>query len=278
MGTTVQREDISTAQQGGRNPLLRVDALTVRFGGVVALDGVSLHVKSEEICGVIGPNGAGKTTFFNCLSRLVDVATGAIELDGENIFALARHQVGPRGIGRTFQNIALFPTLSVRDNILVGAHSLIRGGFFAAALALPYNSRSERERVVHIEELIDFLGLRTVHDRLVGDLPFAMQKKVELARALAIRPRLLLLDEPAGGLNHEEVEQLALLITSLRDKLKLSILLVEHHLNLVMRVSDRVVVFDFGKKIAEGVPVEVQNNPMVIEAYLGRKREDVGPP
>jgi len=236
---------------------------------VVALDSVSFDVERGHICGLIGPNGAGKTTLFNCVSRLYDVQGGTIELDGESLLGVPRHAIPRLGIGRTFQNLALFETMSVRDNILAGGHARSRGGFLANALRVPLVAREERKLQDRANHLIEELELIEVAGAPVAALPFATRKRVELARALASQPRLLLLDEPAGGLKHEEVERLRDLIRSLRDRLELTILLVEHHLGLVMRVSDRVVVLDFGRTIAEGTPDEMGKHPEVIRAYLG---------
>jgi len=241
----------------------------VRFGGIVALDGVSFDVYAGEIVGLIGPNGAGKTTLFNCLSRLYDFERGSIVFDGQSLQDLPRHRIPELGIGRTFQNLALFRSMSVRQNVLVGGHCRTRGGFLVNALRLPLVAREEQRLEHQARGLIELLGLSGVIARRVADLPFGVQKRVELARALACEPKLLLLDEPASGLNHEELEGLMTLIRRVRDELRVTVLLVEHHMNLVMRVSDRVVALDFGRKIAEGTPSEVQSNPELIRAYLG---------
>jgi branched-chain amino acid transport system ATP-binding protein len=251
------------------DPLLRVRDVSVRFDGILALDGVSFEVRRGEICGLIGPNGAGKTTLLNCLSRLYQVEKGAIELDGRALLDAARHQIARFGVGRTFQNLALFHTMTVRDNILAGGHSRTRGGFLTNALRLPLAAREESRLHDRANQLLAELDLVGVAGVPVAALPFVTRKRVELARALAAEPRLLLLDEPAGGLEHEEVERLRELIRSLRDRLNLTILLVEHHLGLVMRLCDRIVALDFGRAIAAGTPDEMRRHPEVIRAYLG---------
>ena len=252
-----------------RTSLLSVDGVTVRFGGITALDKVSFSVTAGDIVGLIGPNGAGKTTLFNCLSRLYSFTEGAIVFEDRPLVATPPHGIASLGIGRTFQNLALFRTMTVRQNIMLGGHCRGATGFFANALRLPRVRREEGELECHADQLIELLDLRSVAQTRVTDLPFGTQKRVELGRALASRPKLLLLDEPAGGLNHEEVGVLMGLLRQVRERLRLTILLVEHHMNLVMRVSDQVVALDFGRVIADGTPAEVQNNADVIRAYLG---------
>ena len=250
-------------------PLLSVRGVSVRFGGVIALDNVSFDVQAGQIAGLIGPNGAGKTTLFNCLSRLYQPSNGEILFEGASVLATPRHRIPDIGIGRTFQNVALFDRLTVLENVMVGRHSQTGSSFLANALRLPSAVREQAGARDRAMELIEFMDLRAFTHWPAGGLPFPIRKRVELARALAAQPKLLLLDEPAAGLNHDEVHTLETQIRRVRDVQGVTVLLVEHHMSLVMSVSDVVVTVNFGRKIAEGTPDEVRRHPEVIRAYLG---------
>jgi len=255
----------------GQYPLLAVRDLSVVFGGIVALNGVSFDMHQGRILGLIGPNGAGKTTLFNCLSRLYQPSSGDILMEGESILKRPPHRIAEIGIGRTFQNVALFANLSVSDNVRVGAHSKTSSDVISDSLRLAWVRRGEAEVNKKVHELLAYLDLEQVAHSVVSALPFGTQKRVELARALASDPKILLLDEPAGGLNHEEVHVLADLIRRIRDERHVTVLLVEHHMGLVMSIADHVVALNFGRKLAEGTPGQVQADPDVVRAYLGSK-------
>jgi branched-chain amino acid transport system ATP-binding protein len=249
--------------------LLAIEELVVRFGGVTALDEPSLSVESGSICGLIGPNGAGKTTLFNCISRLYEPESGSIVFEGHDLLARAPHEISVLGIARTFQNLGLFASMSVLENVMLGAHSRVRPSFLGTSLRVRSTTAAERELRGEAERVLERLGLGDVADHPAAGLPYGTLKRVELARAVIQRPRLLMLDEPASGLNHSEVGALADLIRELRSDLDLTVLLVEHNMGMVMGLSDWVVVLDVGRKIAEGDPQTVQENDRVIEAYLG---------
>jgi branched-chain amino acid transport system ATP-binding protein len=263
---------MSISPQNGSSPhLLEIADVTMRFGGIVALEAVTFSVDKGRIVGLIGPNGAGKTTLFNCLSRLYRQVRGDIRLNGRSLRRCAPPDIAALGVGRTFQAPTLFASMSVLDNVKVGAHARGRNGPLTDALTLPSTRSEERAFDQTAREMLDFVGLDDIARQAAANLSLGARKRVELARALAARPLLLLLDEPAGGLNHDEVAELATLIRAIRDRLGITVLLVEHHVGLVMSLSDQVVVLNFGRVIADGPPEEVRCNPAVTEAYLGTR-------
>lgn len=252
--------------------MLSVEAVRLEFGGVVALKDVTFDVQKNELFAILGPNGAGKTSLFNCLSGLVD-PTGSIQINGQELLGRKPHEIAGLGVARTFQNLGLFGSMTVAENVLVGGHRQIQGGAVASAFRWPGAFRSERQARKRADELMEMMALQEYRDTVVGTLPYGIRKRVEIAKAVASRPELLLLDEPVAGMNHEETATFVDYVLELKELLGLTIVLIEHDVAMVMRIADRILALDFGEVIGLGTPAEIQQNGRVIAAYLGSTDE-----